>query len=181
MLVFAASVLVFAGAPAAFAASRTVTVTGGGEDGFTPDSVTTSVSVDAMLSHGIASGHLTTVGERGGLPPQNDRFDGNVTCMVIHGKQVTVGAFGTARVNHENGRPPTPLPGTYAQVLTVEFGRFTSPDLESSPTYSDSFGVLGAHHIGLLSKTPPNCAAMGSFTHQLLPTFGGVIHMHVGS
>ena len=92
--------------------------------------------------------------------------------MVVDGKRVTVGAFGTAE--KLEGPTVTAIPGTYAQVLTVEFGRFAQTGFEEpKPPLTFSFGMLGEHNVGLMSETPPNCATMGAFSHQLLPSGGG--------
>src|ERR1700683_4188686 len=86
----------FGGAPAALASPPTVTLSGEGRDGYSPDSTNASAGVNATLSGGLASGSLETGGKVGDFGGTWFAFRGNVTCMVVEGNQVTVGAFGTA-------------------------------------------------------------------------------------
>jgi hypothetical protein len=170
---------------AALASAPTVTLSGWGDNGYiTPDSFYAGVSVEATLSEGHTSGSLTTEGRIYSPFGSWYIFTGNVTCMVLHGNQVTVGAFGNAVVQPfpSGYLPPEPLPGTYAQVLTVEFGEF--PGEEKGEILTDSFGMLGERpqeggneYAGLQSVDPPNCRKPYSFANQILPTGGGVIHI----
>ena len=132
----------FGGAAAALAALPTVTLSGEGRNGSSPDSITASADVNATLSGGLASGTLNTSGRAGGFHETWVAFNGNVTCMVVEGKQVTVGALGTASRGPVAGPGATKLPGSYAQLLTVEFGEFKDPYLEYSPIYTAAFGNM---------------------------------------
>ena len=164
---------------AALASPPTVTLSGNGGNGHSPDSNDANAYVSATLSKRIASGSLDTFGRDERVAYRWFHFTGSVTCMDVDGKHVTVGAFGTTRLEG-GGRPEEQLPGTYAQVLTVEFGEF----IESAPpgwppqfpnqTYT--FGMLGEANQGVQGNVPPNCNKKYSFAHQIWPSFG-VIHI----
>jgi hypothetical protein len=185
--VFVALVLAMI-ATVAFAASSlaspptpTVTVSGSVTDARSPDSDDHNASVSATLSNGIASGSLQT-SFRLNTSRSFSRyvhFAGNVTCMDIDGNRVTVGAFGTDEISGLFQEPEEPFelpPGTYAQVLTVEFGEFPLIGTFPQRFVTDSFGMLGEHGEGLPSDTPPNCNRRYSFANQILP-FRGAIHI----
>jgi hypothetical protein len=134
-----------------------VTVSGTDNDGRSPDSTNDIATVGATLSNGVATGNLRTAGKV--RPFQLDSqfavFEGSVTCMDVDGKRVVIGAFGTASLHGDGGGP---LPGTYTQVLTLEFGNF--PLSHTGPPQrfaNNSFGLLGEHDEGVPSETPPNC------------------------
>jgi hypothetical protein len=153
---------------AALASPPAVTLSGHGVNEFTGEFYDEATTVTATLSHGVASGSLSTEGHQGRNLGGGDRhFTGNVTCMVVHGNQVTVGAFGTVLDEPEYG-PASELPGTYSQLLTVEFGEFAVGQFNPSNFLPDSFGALGAHKEGVPSATSPNCQH-ASFEHQFLP------------
>jgi hypothetical protein len=153
---------------AALASPPSVTLSGSGDKGGF-DYATAYVNVNATLSQGIVSGTLESQGSTGGSPSHGDReFNGNVTCMVVHGNRVTLGAFGTVWSYY----PPTKLPGNYAQVLTVEFGKFPIPDTQPPRFVTDSFGLLGEYVEGLPSTSPPSCYH-ASFSNQILPVIAG--------
>jgi hypothetical protein len=156
-----AIVLGLACAPTALASAPSVTLSGRAGDGFTPDSNRNDAEVSATFSEGVASGSLSTESHeefKGG-----PAFTGKVTCVAINGNRVLVGAFGKAYGTSGE------LPGTYAQVLTLKFGKFRSPS--GGQPLTESFGMLGRYDEGLESNTPPNCSASYSFSHQYLPTY----------
>jgi len=110
------------GAPAALASPPTVTLSGRSADGGSPDSAVDEVDVSATLSNGVATGSLSDWGHRGELGGNLDVFEGNVTCMVLHGNRAVVGAFGSAWEDEAGPHDENlQFPGTYAQVLTLEF------------------------------------------------------------
>jgi hypothetical protein len=160
----------------ALASPPTVTIEGSGPDGFSPSSVSDKAAVNATLSAGVATGTLETVGKAN---ETSHSFKGAVTCMAIDGAHVTIGALGTDQIQPTFG-PPKAVPGEFAQLLTVEFGKYTDPFLEESPIFTDRFGgMLGEHNEGVESSVAPNCAegvALSSST-AALPTFGGVFHL----
>jgi hypothetical protein len=159
----------------ALASPPTVTIEGSGSDGFTPSSSHNHASVNATLSGGVATGTLTTSGSSNGL---GHEFKGAVTCMVIDGAHTTVGALGKDRLVPNEG-PPKSVPGEFAQLLTVEFGKYTDPSQEESPIYTDRFGgMLGEHDEGVESSVAPDCSEGGALSSSAyLPTFGGVFHL----
>ena len=160
---------------AALASPPTVTLSGNGGNGHSPDSNDADAYVSATLSKRIASGSLDTFGRDERVLYRWFHFTGTVTCMDVDGKHVTVGAFGTTRLEG-GGQPEEQLPGTYAQVLTVEFGEIEEPGHEFPVFRSYSFGMLGEANQGVQSNAPPNCNKHYSFAHQIVPTFG-VIHI----
>jgi len=106
-------------------------------------------------------------------------FEGTVTCMLNRGKRVRVGALGRVSLEAEFGPEPRrqELPGTYAQVLTVEFGEFANPFEAHGRPLTESFGTLGELHEVLPSEGPPICS-QGSFAHQnTAAPFDGVIYI----
>ena len=161
---------------AALASPPTVTLSGNGGNGHSPDSNDADAHVSATLSKRIASGSLETLGrDESGVAYRWFDFTGSVTCMDVDGTHVTVGAFGTTSLVG-GGVPNEQLPGTYAQVLTVEFGEIEEPG--RNPLYPvfrpDSFGMLGEAHQGVQSNAPPNCNKHYSFAHQIVPTVGEI-------
>ncbi len=159
----------------ALASAPTVTISGSARDGYSPDSVSAVASVDATLSKGVATGTLETLGRLGSGVFRE--FNGSVTCMVVEGARVTIGALGKDREEPTEG-PSKALPGEFAQLLTVEFGEYTDPGQEHSPTYTDAFGnMLGEHDEGVESSEAPDCGEAGALSPGYLPTFGGVIHL----
>jgi hypothetical protein len=160
----------------ALASPPTVTIEGSGTDGSSPSSVRDKAVVNATLSAGVATGTLETVGIAAGV---GHKFKGAVTCMSTEGAHTTIGALGTDQLVPNEG-PPKAVPGEFAQLLTVEFGKYTDPFLEESPIFTDRFGgMLGEHNEGVESSVAPNCAegvALSSST-AALPTFGGVFHL----
>ncbi len=159
----------------ALASAPTVTIEGSGRDGYSPSSTHNQASVDATLSAGVATGTLTTSGGSGGLWHE---FKGTVTCMVLEGAHVTIGALGKDREVPNEG-PPKAVSGEFAQLLTVEFGEFTDFTREELPTYTDRFGqMLGTHDEGVEASVAPNCGEAGALSSSAyLPTFGGVFHL----
>lgn len=152
------------GAPAALASPPTVTLSGQSADGGSPDSAVDEVNVSATLSNGVATGFLNDWGKRGEGGGHLDVFNGNVTCMVIRGNHAVVGAFGLAWED-EAGLKDEKLqfPGTYAQVLTLEF-----TDTARTPSFGLQFGE---HNIGVQSDSPPSCTEPYSFLSQHLPSW----------
>jgi hypothetical protein len=169
------------GATEALAAPPSVTLSGTGLDGSpsSSDDKTDFASVNATLSQGVATGTLETAGKKGDVYGTWYVFEGNVTCMVVHGTHVKVGAFGTVwrGPSREPGAPREQLPGTYAQVLSVEFGEFSRAEefQNPPPPLTDTFGMVGENNRGLPSSTPPSCTALGSFKNQHRPSSGGAI------
>ena len=158
----------------ALASAPTVTIEGSGRDGYTPSSTHNQASVNATLSAGIATGTLETSGGSDGLWRE---FKGTVTCMVIEGAHATIGARGKDREVPIEG-PPKALPGEFAQLLTVEFGKYTDYTQEELPTYTDRFGqMLGTRNEGVESSVAPNCGEAGALSSGYLPTSGGVFHL----
>jgi len=164
-----------AGAGSAPALASTVTISGTAKAGTTPDSNDANASVNATLSGGVASGSLSTYGNEGGFLAPGGTFEGKVTCMVVSGARVTVGAFGIATREAPGGSEET-LPGKYAQLLTVEFGSFPNTVVEGGSPFPDSFGGLGPRFEGVSASAAPKCSK-GSFKDQHLPTGGGVIDL----
>ena len=158
----------------ALASAPTVTIEGSGIDGYTPSSAHDQASVNAALSAGVATGTLETSGGSGGLW---HAFKGAVTCMVVEGAHVTIGALGKDREVPTEG-PPKAVSGEFAQLLTVEFGKYTDFTQEEMPTYTDRFGhMLGTRNEGVESSVAPNCGEAGALSSGYLPTFGGVFHL----
>lgn len=160
----------------ALASPPTVTIEGSGIDGSSPDSADDSASAKATLSAGIATGTLSTSGKSDGI---SHSFSGAVTCMVVDGARVTVGALGKDRLSVDGGEPKA-VPGEFAQFLTVEFGKYIPKGLEFPPTLTDTYGgMLGAHHEGVESSVAPNCGEAPALTslNSYLPTFGGEFHV----
>jgi hypothetical protein len=158
----------------ALASAPTVTIEGSGIDGYSPSSAHNKASVNVTLSAGVATGTLETSGGSGGLWHE---FKGTVTCMVVEGAHATIGALGKDREVPTEG-PPKAVSGEFAQLLTVEFGKYTDLTQEEMPTYTDRFGhMLGTHDEGVESSVAPNCGEAGALSSGYLPTFGGVFHL----
>jgi hypothetical protein len=174
------AVIGWVGVSQALASPPTVTLSGSATDGqISPNSDRIDASVNATLSNGVASGSLNTRGRVGDeFESTWYEFTGNVTCMIVHGKRVTVGAFGMVTAVTQGFGPPeiSHLPGDYAQVFTVEFGEFKNLAEEFGAPLSDTYGMLGEHEDGLQSKTAPSCRK-ASFAHEALPTEKSVIHL----
>jgi hypothetical protein len=172
-----AAALGCAGASTALASSASVTLNGSGINGYSPDSASESVRVDATSSEGVATGTLRTAGNAN-ADDLNGRwfvFEGEVTCMVVEGDQVTVGAVGSAWVK-PTFQEPVQLPRTYAQVMTVELGKFRDPHLEEPVYYPDEYGdMLGTYSDGIESSTPPTCTTPGAAFQGYQPSGGGTI------
>jgi hypothetical protein len=166
-------------ASGALAAPHKQVLSGRGADGspLSPDSHRNTVVVNARLRNGLARGTLETNGRPAGGPAGTFySFSGRVTCMTVKrgGRRVVVGALGSFFMSPGGGEPHK-QPGKYVQVLTVEFGFFANPVEPANPvTYT--FGVLGARDEGLPSNVAPNCGR-AAFTHQILPTGGGLIQL----
>jgi Glycine rich protein len=141
---------------------------GGAGDGGSPDSDSHQFSADATLQGGVASGTLSTAGKSGDFEGTWTYFSGSVTCMEVKGAKLKIGALGKASEERPAGPPNfgielVALPGTYAQVLTVEF---LAPPFFEGPfgaIETFRFGALGTHWAGLPSETAPNCKTLGSF------------------
>jgi hypothetical protein len=158
----------------ALGSAPTVTIEGSGRDGYSPSSAHNQASLNATLGGGVATGTLMTSGGSGGLWHE---FKGTVTCMVVEGAHVTIGALGKDREVPNEG-PPKAASGEFAQLLTVEFGEYTDFTREELPTYTDRFGhMLGTHDEGIESSVAPNCGEAGALSSGYLPTFGGVFHL----
>jgi hypothetical protein len=172
-LIAAIGVLSGVGGASALASPPSVTLAGfATQTHGTPTSNLIDASIHATLSDGIATGTLATGGKVGdSLSGTWYNFKGDVTCMVMHGKRVTVGAFGEASVFHKSGGPEESLPGHYRQVFTVEWGEFVNTEFEERPVFPDTYGLLGKHQQGVRSNVPPSCNA-ASFAHQRVPTPG---------
>ncbi len=155
----------------ALASGRTQTLKGEGSNGSSPDSETAIMHVDAEEKGGVTSGTLTTAGKDG--EETYAQFEGHVTCIKAKGPLILVSAVGTASIRPNFG-PPKPLPGTYAQTLSVELGSFTDPNLEESPTYTFRYGFLGEHGEGVKTTKTPKCNKGPAPTE--LPTSGGSVH-----
>jgi len=163
-IVLTLAVLGSSGASVALASPPTVTLSGeaGRNRGY---HFLEGARVDATLSNGVATGTLSTTGVIE-LEGEEHEFSGYVTCMVVQGNRVVVGALGHAYEDvRENSR--LELPGSYAQVLVVEFGQFkvTSAFREEGKeeVASYTFEVQLGHENedrareGVPSDTPPNC------------------------
>ncbi len=154
-----------AAAGAAFASSRSVTLDGFGDTGESPDTTGIStISVDATLANGLAGGTLTTVGKVNPLGNfYFDEFTGEVTCMLVSGKRIIIGAFGEATSRREVlGSNPieeivTLFPGTYMQVAVVESTDYMRETDGGKVTVRHNYESLGPHHEGLPSSLPPVC------------------------
>lgn len=170
----------------ALASPPSVTLSGSNEIELGPEGRANFVEVSATLSDGVANGVLhdegfwvwhTSISLTGAIPARRALFPkfftGSVTCMAVRGNRVTVGALGTAE---EEGRQ---LPGTYTQLLTVEFGEFRLKEVRGPKFATDTYGVPGG---SVLSTSPPNCHD-ASFSEQNVPeiywtgSVGGHIHI----
>jgi len=170
-IVLTLAVLGSSGASLALASPATVTLRGqaGRTRGF---HLLKTARVDATLSNGVATGTLSTDGVIESEDNPN-AFSGDVTCMVVQGNRVVVGALGRAYENLNEflflqpGQSLPPgifeLPGRYAQVLVVEFGQFKVPrplpkeeeeEKAASYTFEAQFGRASE---GVPSDIPPNC------------------------
>jgi hypothetical protein len=169
----------FLGAGSAAAEAPSVTVAGNATNAAnTPGSDTIDASLHATLADGQASGEVRSEGREGGaIDGTWKRFEGDVTCVLLRGKRVTVGAFGVVVSEPLDGfEAPTQLPGQYAQLFTVEFGLFANHIEVGGPPYSDSYGLLGPNREGVPADAPPSCEK-ASFAHQLEPTSESVIQI----
>jgi hypothetical protein len=167
----AAALLFMSGASTALAAAPSITLQGAAQDGFTPDSDRDNVRVEATLAGASASGSLETEGHEGALGPPWDGFESTkVTCMLVAGNRVVIGAEGKAW--HQPSFEPKSkeyFPGTYVQLLEVEFGRFTVTPSETPLPFR--FGMLGEHDEGVPRTGAPSCSAgMESFDAGYLPS-----------
>jgi hypothetical protein len=175
VVALALAVVGWSSTPVAVASPPTVTLSGQGSDGFSPDSQTHTVIVNATSTNGVTTGTLFTQGRTGNAAVFN-HFEGNVTCMVVDGNRVVVGALGVA--TEEIFGSIVQKPGKYAQVLTVEFGSFP----EAGKIYTDSWDAqFGEFAEGTAQATPPNCGDSYSWTSQKLGTYPfalvNVIHL----
>lgn len=148
----------------ALATARSITLDGSLDTGQTPDSDGfSSISVDATLANGMATGTLTTDGRTGG--PGNvshNEFTGDVNCMLVKGKRIIIGAFGKATRHEEEAVFPfketiTPFPGTYMQVAVIESTDYKIGTPDGEVTVRHNYQSLGEHHEGIQSSTPPDC------------------------
>ncbi len=160
----------------ALAAAPSVTLSGAATDGTTPDGDRHRVTgVRATSSGGVAGGYLETEGKAGDVGGPYDGFSGSVTCMVVEGDQITVGALGSAwHLAEAEGAQREQLPGSYAQLLTVRFGDVFVNETGEPPVHS-AFGLLGGDDQGVESSTPPDCSA-ASFTTPF-PATNGALHI----
>jgi hypothetical protein len=169
-LVAFASLLVGVAAPAASATTQTLKA--GGSDGRSPDSVSDTFAVDATSTEGVESGTLSTSGKLSGdVGGTFVTFTGDVTCMYVDGDKVVVGAVGSDST--AGFGPPTPLPGEYGQLLSIEFGEFPDPFTEEVIIYKFRWADLGAHDEGIEGLTSPDCESPEAPSSWALPTFGG--------
>jgi hypothetical protein len=143
---------------ASAASPPSVTLSGNLNQDWTADSGgVAKVEVNATTTGGQASGSLYTSGAvESHFEGPWYHFFGEVTCMVVSGNRVTVGAFGN--VTYEDNTGPTELPGTYANILTVEYGSYEEPGY-SPPPFTARFHILGKENRGYESATPPDCAS----------------------
>jgi hypothetical protein len=160
----------------ALATAPSVTLSGAATDGTTPDGDRDRVTgVRATLSGGVAGGYLETEGKAGDVGGPYDGFSGTVSCMLVEGDQITVGALGSAwHLGEAEGAQREQLPGSYAQLLTVRFGDFFVLEPGESPVPS-AFGLLGSDDQGIESSTPPDCST-ASFTTPF-PATNGALHV----
>jgi hypothetical protein len=161
-----ALILVFAAGSggAALASPRPVTLNGSLDTGESPDSDNGSiVSIDATLADGLASGTLTTDGRTGILGNvSHNEFTGHVTCMLVKGKRIIIGAIGNATRHEEEEVFPfketiTPFPGTYMQVAVIESTDYKIDTVSGAVTVRHNYQSLGEHHEGIPSSTAPDC------------------------
>jgi hypothetical protein len=153
-------------ASTALGSPPTVTLSGSAHDGSGPspdgdhDRV---VEVDATLRGGVASGSVDTEGKEGNTGGPWDGFESQeVTCMVVSGDRVTVGAVGSAwHLGVGPGAEKEHLPEPYTQVLTVTFGKFQILE-QPEPPFTAEFEMLGKDDQGVPSGSPPDCAAESS-------------------
>jgi hypothetical protein len=169
-LVALASLLVGVAAPAASASTTTLATAG--SDGRTPDSVFNTFTVAATSTEGVVSGTLSTSGKvSGDVGGTFVTFKGDVTCMYVDGDKVVVGAVGSDST--AGFGPPSPLPGEYGQLLSIELGEFPDPFTEELIIYSFKWADLGAHNEGVEGLTSPDCESPEAPSPWVLPTFGG--------
>jgi hypothetical protein len=159
------------GAGTTLAAAPSITLQGAAQDGFTPDSDRDNALVEATLAGASASGSLETEGHEGDLGPPWYGFESTkVTCMLVTGNRVVIGAEGQAW-QQPSFEPKSKeyAPGTYVQLLEVEFGRFAVTPSKTPLPFR--FGMLGEHDEGVPRTAAPNCSAgLESFDAGLLPS-----------
>jgi hypothetical protein len=172
----ASTALATTGAATALASAPSVTLSGEAGDESTPASKRDRVtSVQATLNGSTPAGTLHTEGSfTGGTGPYSG-FDGQVSCVVLAGKRVTVGAFGEAWQVAEGSEEHKPLPGSYAQLLTVEFAKVRVSGPFGETTVSESFKALGTEDQGVSALSPPDCHS-GSF-EGLHPDANGALYL----
>jgi hypothetical protein len=183
-IVLTLAVLASGGASAALASPPTVTLSGTAAHFRNPGfHFANGAKVDATLSNGFADGSLSTTGVIE-LEGEEHEFSGHVTCMAVQGNRVVVGALGHAYENvRDNSR--LELPGSYAQVLVVEFSQFKVPrplpkEEEEEGTASYTFEPqFGRAREGVPSETPPNCNSSYSGGPQKEPGEGFAAPMHL--
>jgi hypothetical protein len=177
-IVLAFAVLGSPGASVALASPPTITLRGAGSDEppGDPDGDRDNVSVSATFSNGIATGTMRTEGRRKEGPPGLfNYFEGNVTCMVVQGNRVVVGALGEAFEQEEqNFARFAQKPGTYAQVLTVEFGTFMGFEGVATDSWDAQFGTFDE---GTPAATPPDCGVAFPWTSQKVGKVTDAIHL----
>lgn len=175
----AAVLTAIVGALLATTPASAIVIKGSGTDGQSPGSTRNKVRVEARVAgSGEASGKLETEGRKGEGPhgPLWEGFEGTVTCVAVKQNRVIVGAFGHDWEAAASNGEKLPLPGSYAQLLTVEFGEFLHGDGGEEPFW-DSFGSEDEHGLGVAAMEPPSCRFPGDFTHQAQPSGGGQIWM----
>jgi hypothetical protein len=155
---------------AALASAHSVTLNGSLDTGESPDSYNSSiVSMDATLANGQASGTLTTDGRIGILGKEaHNEFTGKVTCILVKGKRIIVGAFGKATAYEvvpdvfPLEETITPFPGTYMQVVVIESTDYKVDTVAGPVTVRHNYQSLGEHHEGIQSSTSPECKSWRS-------------------
>jgi hypothetical protein len=152
----------------AWASTPSVTIEGEGVNGGSPDSTgLNNILLNATLTGKTALGTLETQGRYGGLDNGSyDAFDGEVTCMIVKGNRVIVGAIGQAS-RHDEHEGTTIMPGAYVQVAVVEFGEFEG--FFGRPV-RHAYGSLGTHHEGEPGTKPPSCKKMKAMAVQTAAT-----------
>ncbi len=157
----AIGILTLSAATTALASPPSVTLSGSVTDFVvSPGSNTFNAHYEATLSSGVAGGTLNTDRRQGDeLRGVWYHFKGSVTCMIDRGSKFVIGGLGKVTAEPEFG-PPYELTGTYAQLLTIEYGEWTNFEEEfGSPFPSRYGGMLGPNGEGAPSTTGPECSS----------------------
>ena len=122
------------------------------------DGEASTLEVNVSFTKKTAEGVLTTRGRT--EPEEHHGFTGAVTCVRTKGAKVVIAAFGTAfeeyweyDLEREERIPRrTSFPGSYMQVVVLEYGSFGNI-FDESEFFPDRWGYLGSYGEGQRSDT----------------------------